>query len=394
MTAKRLLEFLVCASLASAAIASDHLDSPTVTQDATADIGDLYAWMSQDAKRLNLVMTLVGASFSDRIDYVFHIDSGSTIGATTASVTLRCRFHQKGTIDCAAGDVDRATGDASHMPGVTSAHKRFRVFADLRDDPFFNNVRGSRAALNVAKAALAATPKDAGGCPRFDAATSARIVHEWGRTDGKPGGNFLAGWKTAAIIIEIDVATVIKGGRMLGVWATTESRETSQVIDRMGRALTGNALLGTFADDEVSDSLKERYNRARPDAWLEFAPELATNLAIYDGFDGICGNQWLAVQNSPPATRYTDLSRLLTDDRLWVKSDSGQCRQYLGAEFDFVGAVNDDCGGRTPEYDAVDVFRSLLARGEISGLSDGVDRDDAPTSPAYPFLSPPARRAP
>jgi hypothetical protein len=387
---KRVLGLLICASLATAAIGSDHLDSPTVTQDATADIGDLYAWMSQDAKRLNLVMTLVGASFSDRIDYVFHVDSGSTVGATTESVTLRCRFHTKGTIDCSAGDVDRASGDASHMPGITSAHKRFRVFADLRDDPFFNNVRGSRAALNVAKAALAATPKDAGGCPRFDAATTARIAHEWRRTDGKPGANFLAGWKTAAIIVEIEVATVNRGGSKLGVWATTEFRETGQVIDRMGRALTGNALLGTFADDEISDSLKERYNRAPPHAWIEFAPELATNLAIYDGFDGICGNQWLAVQNSPPATRYTNLSRLLADDRLWVNSASGRCTLYLGAEFDLVGAVNDDCGGRTPEYDSVDVFRSLLARGEISGLSDGVDRDDAPTSPGYPFLSPPA----
>jgi hypothetical protein len=386
---KRLLELLTCASLATATIASDHLDSPNVTHDPTADIGDFYAWMSPDAKRLNLVMTLVGASFSDRIDYVFHVDSGSTVGGTTASVTLRCRFRATGNIDCRAGDVDRATGDASHMPGVTSERKRFRVFADLRDDPFFSNVRGSRAALGVAGAALAATSMDAGGCPRFDSATTAMISHEWRRTDGKPGANFLSGWKTAAIIIEIDVDAINEGGAVLGLWATTESRETSEVIDRIGRALTGNALLGTFAAEAVGNALKERYNRAPPKQWLEFAPDLATNLAIYDGFDGICGNQWLAVQNSPPATRYTDLSRLLADDRLWVNSASGRCTQYLGVEFDLVGATNDDCGGRMPEYDAVDVFRSLLVSGEISGLSDGVDRDDARTSPDFPFLSAP-----
>jgi hypothetical protein len=386
---KRLLELLICASLATATIASDHLDSAAVTHDPTADIGDFYAWMSLDARRLNLVMTLVGATFSDRIDYLFHVDSGSTVGATTASVRLRCRFRTTGNIDCDADDVDRATGDASHMPGVTSERKRFRVFADLRDDPFFNNVRGSRAALAVAEAALAAASTDAGGCPRFDAATTAKISDEWRRTDGKPGANFLAGWKTAASVIEIDADAVSEGGTMLGLWVTTESKETGEVIDRMGRALTGNALLGTFAPDAVGNALKERYNRAPPHHWLEFAPDLATNLAIYDGFDGICGNQWLAVQNSPPATRYTDLSRLLADDRLWVNAASGRCTQYLGAEFDLVGATNDDCGGRTPEYDSVDVFRSLLVRGETSGLSDGVDRDDAPTSADFPFLSAP-----
>lgn len=378
--------------LATIARASDHLDSPTVTRDAAADIGDFYAWMSPDTKRLNLVMTLVGASFSDRIDYVVHIDSGTVAGATTASLSLRCRFGATGTIDCHAGNLDHAAGDASHMPGVTGERKRFRVFADLRDDPFFNNVRGSRAGLNVAAAALASTSKDAGGCPRFDAATSAKIVDEWRHTDGKVGANFLAAWKTAAIVIEIDVAAVNGGGPALGLWVTTETRDTGAITDRMGRALTGNALLGTFAGKEVSDAWKERYNRAPKHLWQEFAPELATNLAIYDGFDGICGNQWLAVQNAAPATRYAELSRLLADDRLWVNSRSGRCGQYLAAEFDLVGATNDDCGGRTPDYDAVDVFRSLLMRGEISGLSDGVDRDDARTTKDFPFLGPPASR--
>jgi hypothetical protein len=69
---------------------------------------------------------------------------------------------------------------------------------------------------------------------------------------------------------------------------------------------------------------------------------------------------------------------------------SGRCGQYLAAEFDLVGATNDDCGGRTLDYDAVDVFRSLAIRGEISGLSDGVERDDTHTTVDFPFLAPPA----
>jgi hypothetical protein len=158
----------------------------------------------------------------------------------------------------------------------------------------------------------------------------------------------------------------------------------------MGRALTGNMLLGTFDSANASNDLKTRYNGAERARWKSFSADLARNLAIYDGFDGHCGNQWLAVRNSPPATRYHALAQLLADDRLWVNSASRTCRQYLAVEFDHVGDTNSDCGGRTPSQDAVDVFRSLLSRGEITGLSDGVHGDDGNHSDTeFPFLGPP-----
>jgi hypothetical protein len=50
-----------------------------------------------------------------------------------------------------------------------------------------------------------------------------------------------------------------------------------------------------------------------------------------------------------------------------------------------------DCGGRTPSYDAVDVYRSLLVDGTTDGVSDGVDRDEvAPSDAVFPFLAAPA----
>lgn len=158
----------------------------------------------------------------------------------------------------------------------------------------------------------------------------------------------------------------------------------------MGRVLTGNALLGTFDAEAASDMRKRQYNAAPPETWQSFAADLAVNLANYDGFDGECGNQWLAVQNSAPRERYGSLARLLADDRLWVNTESRICTQYLAVEFDFVGATNRDCGGRTPDYDAVDVFRSLLARGEAHGLDDGIERDDREHSAkVFPFLAAP-----
>jgi hypothetical protein len=385
---KHLLYVILSLAAAPLVRASDHLDTPTVTADPAADIGDLYAWTAHDGRRLNLVMTIVGGKFSDRLRYAFHVDSGRRVGDTRATATIECEFDAAQTIDCRAGG-DRVRGDASAVAGLESAQRHMRVFAGLRDDPFFNNVRGTRAALNVAGALLSTVPHDAAGCPRFDAATTARILDEWRHTEGHAGTSLLAGWKTGALVVSIDLPVVNRGGSKLGVWATTSRRE-GEIIDRMGRALTGNALIETFGTEEAANRHKEEYNRAPRDGWAAFAPDIARNLANYDGFDGQCGNQWLAVQNAHDPTRYDALARLLADDRLWVNVAASRCTQYLAVEFDFVGALNDDCGGRTPLYDAADVFRSLLANGTPTGIDDGVDRDErAPSDASFPFLAAP-----
>jgi hypothetical protein len=64
----------------------DDFDSPAMTANPQADIGDVYAWTAPDGRRLNLVMTIVGHSFSDRLSYEFHVDSGKVFGRTTASM--------------------------------------------------------------------------------------------------------------------------------------------------------------------------------------------------------------------------------------------------------------------------------------------------------------------
>jgi hypothetical protein len=153
----------------------------------------------------------------------------------------------------------------------------------------------------------------------------------------------------------------------------------------MGRVLTGNALIGTFDSEAASDARKQQYNRAPPDAWAMFAPDLAEMLAIYDGFDGQCGNQWLASRNAD-AGRYVRLAMLLADDRIWIDSRRGRC----GALFAIELRNQRECGGRNPELDAVDVFRSLLVLGRSSGIDDGVVQDEHhPPVTTFPFLAPP-----
>jgi hypothetical protein len=373
---------------ATGAPASDHLDSPSVIADSRADIGDLYAWTSPDGRQLNLVMTIVGHTFSDRLHYTFHVDSGRRFGTTTATTTIDCRLATATEMECRAGYGDWARGDAT----VTLAlDARFRVFAGLRDDPFFNNVRGTRAAYNTAVAALkAGAALDDAGCPSFDRATSDAILDQWRHTEGGPAKNFLAGWTPASLVVAIDLEVVAKGGPLLAVWGTTS--DDRRQIDRMGRPLTGNALLGTIAPEEVSDALKERYNAATPATSAPFVGEIEKGLALYDGFDGTCGNAWLAGTRAAKH-RYRKLATLLADDRLWVDSRATECTRFFAVELAHLSGDSGgarDCGGRTPAEDAVDVYRSLLANGTTRGVDDGVDRDDhAHSNVIFPFLAAP-----
>lgn len=170
-------------------------------------------------------------------------------------------------------------------------------------------------------------------------------------------------------------------------------------IDRAGRALTANALLGLTDSEEVSTRLKEQYNRTPEADRAKLIPELQRGLGLYDGFDGRCGNQWLADRAAPPAMRYRALATVLADDRLWIDSRSSVCSRYLAVELAALPAPGaplappappGDCGGRTPSYDAVDAFRSLLVMGATSGLDDGLPRDDHEHSASeFPFLAAP-----
>jgi hypothetical protein len=378
------------------AYASDHLDSPTVIADPRTDIGDLYAWTSADGRQLNLVMTIVGHSFSPEIDYIFHVDSGKRFGATTATTDVVCKFASMQAADCRIGKADRALGDAGAVAGLVGRNGRFKVFAGLRDDPFFNNVKGSRDAFDYAAAELGnGAALDAAGCPLFSAAATQEILNRWSHTNQGPARDFLVGWTPASIVISVDLGVVNKGGNLLAVWAETSSRERR--IDRAGRPLTGNALLAPLGPDELSDQLKESYNAATPATAASFIPEIEKSLGLYDGYDGKCGNQLLADHGVVPAKRYRALATVLADDRLWINSASSVCTQLFAVEMASAGRdkrYRDDCGGRTPNYDAVNVYRSLLAAGATTGIDDGVHQDDLEHSTTvFPFLAAPAAPA-
>jgi hypothetical protein len=155
-----------------------------------------------------------------------------------------------------------------------------------------------------------------------------------------------------------------------------------RIYDRVGRAAVNTALIGLTAGKGERDVLQDRYNTTAESGWSEFQAEIAANLAIYDALDGVCGNQLLAGPNAT-AGRYDMLAGALVDDRLYVNTDAGECRQYFAVELGITG----DCGGRAPAYDVIDVTYSALAIGAAAGVPDGIDSDSGPLSGDFPYFS-------
>ena len=169
----------------------------------------------------------------------------------------------------------------------------------------------------------------------------------------------------------------------------------AQQIDRMGRAGVNTALTDPFfresvpAEQAKHDMVADAYNsQSDPTKWkFFFSDEIAGNLAILDSLDTVCGNQLLAGKTAV-AGRYHALADVLADDQLYVNTKSGTCQQYLAVEGNALGITNKDCGGRTPLEDTIDVTYSVLAIGQLSGVTDGVDKDNDGTASLtrFPYL--------
>lgn len=218
--------------------AADHMDSMQATNDPAADLADVYAWMNEDASKLNLVMTLAGTGqFSDAVDYVFHVSAGDGPLEPGAEVEtpIRCTFDPAGMTTCAVGDAGpQVTGDASNAsdPLVDDeTTPTIQVFAGLRDDPFFFNLSGFGAVVSAVNDAVAAAPPpftvDGDGCPTFnDDAVRASLVTQ---LSTEPGGGAAIddfdGANVLALVVQVDkelIGADDETAPLLGVWASTE----------------------------------------------------------------------------------------------------------------------------------------------------------------------------
>ncbi|MEM9693092.1 MAG: DUF4331 family protein [Myxococcota bacterium] len=215
-------------TFANGLMAADHIDAPGSVAEPTADITDLYAWMSPDAENVNLVLDVfplagADAAFSTDVVYVFHVNSSSAYGEDQTETQIRCQFYTPTNIECWVG-AEYVEGNASAEAGITSASGDLRVFAGKRNDPFFMEFEGFRQTTTIVKNAVAADELvfDDDGCPLLPPATAAALRTQLGSgADGADASDFFMGADVMSIVIQIDKALVTSGGPLLGVWAST-----------------------------------------------------------------------------------------------------------------------------------------------------------------------------
>jgi hypothetical protein len=220
---------LVLALLLSPALyAADHLDGPGVLTDPAADITDVFAWTAADGQHLNLVMDVfpvatTTSKFSNTVQYVFHTSSMTAFGTAASSTEdIVCTFDAAQTISCWAGS-EYVTGNANVQAGIASTSGKLRVFAGLRDDPFFFNLNGFKDGVAAVKQAASSLTFDAAGCPALSASQSAALVNLLTHTSGgsAPAVDFFSGFNVLAIVLQVDLSIVNKGGPVVSVWGST-----------------------------------------------------------------------------------------------------------------------------------------------------------------------------
>jgi hypothetical protein len=221
---------LTVLSAASWAIAADHLDAPGAIADPTADITDLYTWTDQGNVVFVLNVTPLaanpGAKFSDKIQYVIHTESSSAFGKTGTKSDVIVTFDANQKASVWVGDKGYVSGDASATTGLANADGNIKVFAGLRDDPFFFNLDGFKDTVKTVEAAAGALKFDAAGCPKIDALTSGLLVKKLSTDPNStppagPAKDFFAGKNVLSIVLSIDKKLLNAGGPILSAWAST-----------------------------------------------------------------------------------------------------------------------------------------------------------------------------
>ncbi len=207
----------VLLAAANPTFAADHAEAPGVTADPAADLTDIYVWTTPDTTRLNLILGVPAAAFSDAVQYVLHVESSTAYGRPGTTLRVICTFNAAQQVSCWVGNsLDYVSGNANVPAGIVSQTGRTRVFTGRRNDPFFFNVDAFRRTIATVKAAAPSLTFDGAGCPVLDTATSNALIASL-----QDGGDSFALGSVAAIVLQIDKSVIAPGGNIVAVWGGT-----------------------------------------------------------------------------------------------------------------------------------------------------------------------------
>jgi hypothetical protein len=356
------LALLASGGFGAVAQGADHRDSPLNQSNPTADINDVYAFRSSENNN-NLVVAisvnpLIAPSdnatrgvFDPQVQYQIHIDrNGDLIDDATANIRVTPDSKQL-VIEGLGAPISAATTPPGAADPVitTAAGGAIKVFAGLRDDPFFFDLSAFQAFV-AGPRAPAKGLRPAGG--------------------GDPADAF-AGTNVLAIVIEAPI-TALTGGSSassgtIRTWVPTT--RNGQRIDRMAIPAINTAL--------IPSAQKDAFNAANPinDASAYRATATTTINGLRAAVDNLFGVSF--PQDGGP------LGIL----------NSGQVAAALIPDvvtIDFSRAVQFP-NGRRLQDDVIDVALGVvLNRGGTAGISDGVSANDKAFLTAFPYLAAPS----
>ena len=221
----------------AASYAADHGDATSLATNKAADITDVYAWMSSDDSKVNLVMDVnpnaaSGDHFGTNILYVFHVQASAGYGMTpTAPPTeIICKFAADTSVQCWLGS-EYLAGDPSSTAGISTADGKVKLYAGMRNDPFFFNITGFKNVVAAVEGAAAnlGPLADGHGCYDLHAAGPGNsnlgavlvgfLSHQSNGTAAAKDD--FAGQNVNAIVLQVDKSLLTAGGPVLGVWGST-----------------------------------------------------------------------------------------------------------------------------------------------------------------------------
>ena len=175
--------------------AADHFDSPLTSADPIADLADTYAFINpNDAQELIIILTVnpfanTGSKFSDAVQYKVMMEN---MGGQSFDITCSATIEQ--IVSCNGPGEQQVSG----IVGQTHVNNDMRLYAGLRDDPFFFDLTAFNETVSTASVAF---------------------------TD--PGVDALAGSNVLAIVLGIKVSALVPDSSNpdnfnMKLWASTQ----------------------------------------------------------------------------------------------------------------------------------------------------------------------------
>jgi uncharacterized protein DUF4331 len=327
--------------------AADHLEAPLAKAHHDLDLTDIYAFDGANSKNTVLVIdvnpfagAMSGTEFSTDGEYRMNIDrNGDFVADDIYTVTFANGGPGgKQTLTLWKNGAEVLSG----MTGNANIGGGAKVYAGLRDDPFFFDLVSFRAWRDP----------DGDGAFTYTGSTSFA------------GIDTFRGANVSSIVLEIPDSWL---GSSANYWGSTVLDGT--VIDRMGKP----ALATVFVNPFGGDSDKDAYNQTAPSA----------DVGAWGGLFTAVENVFYGAGSPYPAA----ITGLLLPDVLHL--DVATLGKSTGTGF--TGGAGGILNGRTLAEDVIDL-ELIVVTGGLAGppvvATDGVGANDAAFPGSFPYLAP------